>query len=278
VPEDSRAIITSCGTYKETAPPGFICIIPVIRQYSGSVNMRIWEIDAAVTTKTKDNVFVRLTAVVMYKVQEDDVYHAFYSLMAPKMQIRANISDVLRANVPMLSLDELFEAKEKLADEVQDHLTAFLRDYGYTVVDSLITDIEPDVKVKAAMNMINESRRKREAAKEKAEAQKIETVVKAEAEAEAQYLRGKGIADQRRAIIAGMQSSVSEFQGTVKGVSPKDVMEIILMSQYFDTLKELSQNSTASTIFIPHNVGSVTELCDDLQAGILSGGKKAIAM
>jgi len=211
-----------------------------------------------------------------YQVMPGDVYHAFYALSSPQKQIKANISDVLRANVPQLTLDELFESKETLAAKVQAHLTEFLREYGYSVVDSLITDIDPDGKVKAAMNMINESRRKREAAKEKAEAQKIETVVKAEADADAQYLRGKGVADQRRAIIAGMQSSVSEFRKDVEGMSEKDVMEIILMTQYFDTLKELAHNSARSTLFIPHNVGSVTELCDELHQGVTSS-KKAIA-
>jgi len=147
-----------------------------------------------------------------------------------------------------------------LAGKVQAHLTEFLKDYGYSVVDSLITDIDPDGKVKSAMNMINESRRKREAAKEKAEAQKIETVVKAEADADAQYLRGKGVADQRRAIIAGMQSSVNDFKKDVEGMNEK----------------ELAANSARSTLFIPHNVGSVTELCDELHQGVTSS-KKAIA-
>jgi len=275
VAEDQRAVMTSCGKYSYTQEPGFVCIIPWVNAMAGSVNMRLWEIDANVVTKTKDDVFVVLNAVVMYQVMPTDVYHAFYALSSPQKQIRANISDVLRANVPQLTLDELFESKETLAAKVQQHLTEFLKDYGYSVVDSLITDIDPDGKVKSAMNMINESRRKREAAKEKAEAQKIETVVKAEADADAQYLRGKGVADQRRAIIAGMQSSVSEFKD-VGGMNEKDVMEIILMTQYFDTLKELAANSARSTLFIPHNVGSVTELCDELHRGVTTS-KKAIA-
>lgn len=269
------------------ASPGLFCWVPYLNGYGGSVSLRNCKLDCEVETKTKDDVFVSVSVCVIYKVNQsdrDELYKAFYSLAfdprQKREQIRDNIRDVIRGTCPRWTVDELFEAKETLAQKVTEHLGSFLTAHGYHIIDSLITDIDPDDRVKKAMNMINESRRKREAAKETAEAYKIETIVKSDAEAIAMELRGKGVANQRRAIVAGMQSSVAAFTDSLQGMSAKDVMELILMSQYFDTVKELSQNSVHSTLFLPHNIGSVTDLCQELHNGIITShpSAKAIAM
>merc|ERR1712232_83607 len=224
---------------------------------AGSVSLRVQQISITVETKTKDNVFVTLQVVVQYQVIESAIYYAFYRLSNPSEQIKSYVFDVVRAQVPKLNLDQVFEQKEDIAVAVKDELLNVMGEFGFDILKTLLTDINPDVKVKRAMNEINAAQRQRIAATDRAEAEKILIVKAAEADAESKYLAGVGIARQRKAIVEGLQESVTTFADSVEGTSAKDVMDLVLVTQYFDTLKDLGSNSKSNTIFIPHSPGSV---------------------
>jgi regulator of protease activity HflC (stomatin/prohibitin superfamily) len=207
------------------------------------LSLRIQQLDIICETKTKDNVFVNVSVAVQYRVLAEKAYDAYYRLSEPSGQIKSYVFDVVRSTVPKMELDDAFASKNDIAMAVMSQLKEVMDDYGYEILQALVTDMVPDAKVKASMNEINASRRLKEAASHKAEADKIRQVKAAEAEAEARYLNGLGVARQRKAIIEGLQTSVSEFAGDVSDVSPKDVMNILLLSQYFDTLTSVGANS-----------------------------------
>lgn len=221
-----------------------------------------------VETKTQDNVFIRVMVAVQYNVLADKVYDAFYRLDDPVNQIKAFVFDVVRARVPRMKLDDVFEKKDEVAGAVKTELSQVMDDFGYGIVKTLVTDIDPDTMVKAAMNEINAAQRMRVAASEKGEAEKIIQVKAADAEAKA--LSGKGIADQRRAIIDGLRESVDDFQRTVEGTTASDVMNLILMTQYFDTLKDLGDASKTNTVLIPHSPGALGDLASQMRDSVIT--------
>jgi regulator of protease activity HflC (stomatin/prohibitin superfamily) len=231
------------------------------------VSLKVKQLDTKVETKTMDNVFVTVTVSVQYHVLSDKVYDAFYRLASPASQIQAYVFDVVRAQVPKLSLDNVFESKDQIAVAVKDELGKTMADYGYFIVQALVTDIDPDTTVKRAMNEINANQRLRVASSEKAEAEKILKVKAAEADAESKFLAGQGIARSRKAIVEGLRESVQDFAHSVPGCTPKDVMDLILMTQYFDTLKDLGANSRANTIFVPHSPSTVSDLAGQIRQG-----------
>jgi regulator of protease activity HflC (stomatin/prohibitin superfamily) len=212
VQQQTAAIVQSFGKYNRVAGPGLHFRIPFVEKVAGTVNLRVQQLDVEVETKTQDNVFVRVVVSVQYFVPPDKVYDAFYRLDDPVNQIRAFVFDVVRARVPQIRLDDVFEKKDEIATAVREELSQVMDDFGYGIVKALVTDIDPDAKVKAAMNEINAAQRMRVAATERGEADKILQVKAAEAEAESKALSGRGIADQRRAIIEGLRESVDEFQ------------------------------------------------------------------
>lgn len=235
--------------------------------------MRVRQLDIPVETKTKDNVFVKVVISVQYRALEDRIYEAFYKLENPEQQIRAFIFDVVRAQVPKTILDDVFERKDEIANAVESELSEMMSSFGYGIVKALVTDIDPDAKVKAAMNEINEAQRMRVAANERGEAEKILKVKQAEADALSKALQGKGIADQRSAIVSGLRDSVDAFQKSIPGTSATDVMNLVLMTQYFDTLKEIGASSKSNTILIPHSPGHLTSLTEQLRNAIIEGGE-----
>ena len=200
----------------------------------------------------------------------NSAYDAYYRLTDPRGQIQSYIFDVVRSQVPRLELDDAFASKADIATAVSSQLKANMLSYGYEIKETLVTDIEPDRKVKASMNEINASRRLKEAAAHKAEADKVKQVKNAEAEAEARYLSGLGVARQRKAIVAGLQESVGAFSSEVEGATPKDVMDILLLSQYFDTLSAVGANS----LILEHDPATVASLRHSVGTSFLSGGKK----
>ncbi|MFO0954712.1 MAG: SPFH domain-containing protein [Isosphaeraceae bacterium] len=256
VNQQSAVVIQRFGRFKNVAMPGLNFKVPMVDTVAGRLNLRVSQLDVGVETKTEDNVFVRVVVAVQYYVLPDKVYDAFYKLADPSTQITAFVFDVVRARVPMVKLDEVFERKDEIANAVKSELTQVMDDFGYGIVKALVTDIDPDHKVKEAMNEINAAQRLRVAANEKGEADRILKVKAAEAEAQSKALQGKGIADQRKAIVDGLRESVDEFQRSVPGTSAQDVMNLVLMTQYFDTLKELGQASRTNTILIPHSPGA----------------------
>jgi regulator of protease activity HflC (stomatin/prohibitin superfamily) len=203
---------------------------------------------------------------VQYRVVTESAYDAWYRLTNPTSQIQAYVFDVIRSTVPRMELDMAFESKDDIAQAVFTQLQNVMKDYGYSIVNTLVTDLAPDAKVKASMNEINAARRLKEAASHQAEAEKVRQVKAAEAEAEARYLSGLGVARQRKAIVEGLKSSVSEFSEEVSGASPKDVMDILLLSQYFDTLSVVGANS----LILEHDPATVANLQMQVGASFMS--------
>ncbi len=230
VEQQTNAIVERFGKFNRIATPGLSWRIPIVDRIAGRINLRIQQLDVRVETKTKDNVFVQIIASVQYYAAPANVYKAFYSLDDTKAQITSFVFDVVRARVPMIILDEVFEKKDEIADAVKSELATVMDDFGYSILKALVTDIDPDASVKEAMNEINASQRLRYAATEKGEADKIIQVKAAEAEAESKALQGKGIADQRKAIIEGLSESVDEFHKNIPGANAPDVMNLVLMT------------------------------------------------
>lgn len=206
-------------------------------------------------------IFVSLTdsriSLLFYNCPlQESAYDAYYRLSDPRGQIQSYVFDVVRSTVPRMELDEAFASKKEIADATSQQLKAVMQDYGYEILNSLVTDLSPDARVKASMNEINASKRLKEAASHKAEADKVQQVKAAEADAEARYLSGLGVARQRKAIVAGLQASISEFSETVDGVSSKDVMDILVLTQYFDTLAAVGANN----LILEHEPASVAML------------------
>jgi len=263
-------IVEDLGEYKKLLDPGLHCILWPLQSVVARLSLRIQQLDVFCGTKTKDNVFVNVAVSVQYRVLVNSAYDAYYRLTDPRGQIQSYIFDVVRSQVPRLELDDAFASKADIATAVSSQLKANMLSYGYEIKETLVTDIEPDRKVKASMNEINASRRLKEAASHKAEADKVKQVKNAEAEAEARYLSGLGVARQRKAIVAGLQESVGAFSSEVEGATPKDVMDILLLSQYFDTLSAVGANS----LILEHDPATVASLRHSVGTSFLSGGKK----
>jgi len=221
-------------------------------------------------TKTKDNVFVMITCTLMYNVDEARAYDAYYKLTDTRRQIESYVFDTIRSTVPKMELDQLFAAKVEIAHAIEHHLTETMTEFGYHIVRALVTDIDPDARVKASMNEINAAKRMKEAQLEKAMAEKISLIAIAQADSESKYLSGVGVARQRAALVAGLETSITDFEAKLAGTSPKDIMDLLLLTQYFDMLKDVGSNKGASkTLFLPHGPSSVNELQRKM-AGMMS--------
>jgi len=273
VQQQTSAIIESFGKFTKIASPGLNFRVPFVQRIAGTVNLRVRQLDVKVETKTEDNVFVNVIVSVQYYVLKDKIFEAFYKLDDPELQIRSFVFDVVRARVPEIKLDDVFEKKDEIAGVVKSELSEVMNDFGYGIVKALVTDIDPDAKVKEAMNEINAAQRLRVAATEKGEAEKIIQVKAAEAEAEAKALSGKGIADQRRAIVDGLRDSVDEFSKSIQGSTPQDVMNIILMTQYFDTLKDIGAHGKTNAILMPHSPGHMADLAGQIRNAMITANQ-----
>lgn len=271
VDQQTVAIVERLGKFNRGATAGLNFKIPIFEWVKGLLSLRIQQLDVVVETKTKDNVFIRITVSVQYHVGADKIYDAFYRLTDPKRQIESFVFDVIRAEVPKMILDDVFEKKDSIAIAVKDELSGLMADFGYDILKALVTNIDPDEKVKTAMNEINEQQRLRMAAQEKGEAEKILRVKNAEAEAESMRLQGQGIANQRKAIIDGLKQSIQEFQEGVPGVSAADVMSLVMMAQYYDTLKEIGSKDKTNTILLPHSPSGLKEITSQLRDSIITG-------
>lgn len=269
VEQQTVAIVETFGKFSFIAKPGLHFRIPIVQRIAGRISLRVQQLDVRAETKTQDNVFVAVLVSVQYAVHEPKVYEAFYRLQDPVNQINAYVFDVIRARVPGIRLDDLFLKKDDIATAVKEELSETMSNFGFDIVNVLVTDIEPDHKVKEAMNEINAAERMRMAAVEKGEADRILKVKSAQADAESKALQGKGIADQRRAIIVGLSESVDEFQKAIAGTSAQEIMNIVLLTQYLDTLKEVGQNSQTNTILLPHGPGAVNDLAAQIQQAIM---------
>lgn len=272
IKQQTVGIIERFGKFKRLTQAGLRFKIPIVDTLVTRLNMRVQQLDVVVETKTADDVFVHLKVSVQYFVIPEKVYDAYYKLTNVHQQVTSFIFDLVRARVPKLKLDDLFEKKDEIADAVRQELNKTMEDFGYDILKALVTDIDPDAKVKEAMNEINAATRLRMAASEKGEADRILKVKAAEAEAQSKALQGKGIADQRKAIIEGLRDSVEQFQAAVEGSSARDVMTLVLMTQYFDTLQNIGEHSHTNTILMPHSPGGLTSIADQIRDAMIIAG------
>jgi regulator of protease activity HflC (stomatin/prohibitin superfamily) len=231
--------------------------------------VRVNQITLTMETKTKDNVFVTIPISVQNRVRPENVYDAFYKLSDPMQQIQAYVEQVILGHVPGMTLDEVFASQSGIAAAVKQELDADMAGFGYEIVNVLVTDIVPDAKVKSAMNDINAAQREQVAANARGEAEKILVVKKAEAEAQSKALQGQGIANQRRAIIEGLQGSIEQFQKTVTGASTSDVMQLVMITQYFDTIKSIGEMDKTNTLFLSHSPGAVRDISEQIMQSML---------
>ncbi len=273
VEQQTAYIIERFGKFNRIANPGLNIKIPFIEQIVEKVSLRLMQLDVEVETKTLDNVFIHINTSVQFRVIPEKIYQANYTLDDPRKQIQSYIFDVVRARVPHIKLDDVFSKKDEIAVAVKEELQEVMNEFGYDIIKALVTDINPDHRVKVAMNEINEAQRLRVAATERGEAEKIIKIKAAEAEAQSHILHGEGIAGQRKAIIEGLKNSISEFQRDVQEVEAKDVMSIILMAQYFDTLKEMAKHGNMNSVMIPHSPSSIGDLQQQIRDAIISSGQ-----
>jgi regulator of protease activity HflC (stomatin/prohibitin superfamily) len=262
-------VVTRFGKFLRVADPGINYKIPIFDTIAGRVSLRVSQISLTMETKTKDNVFVTIPISVQNRVRPEKVYDAFYKLSDPTAQIKSYVEQVILGHVPGMTLDEVFASQSSIAAAVKQELDADMATFGFEIVNVLVTDIVPDQKVKSAMNDINAAQREQVAANARGEAEKILVVKKAEAEAESKALQGQGIANQRKAIIEGLQVSIEQFQKVVDGASSKDVMQLVMVTQYFDTLKSIGENDKTNTLFLSHSPGAVKEVSEQIMESMV---------
>lgn len=269
VRQQTVVIIERFGKYQTTSGSGIHVRLPFgIDKIAARIQLRLLQSEIVVETKTKDNVFVTLNVATQYRVNEQNVTDAYYKLMRPEAQIKSYIEDALRSSVPKLTLDELFEKKDEIALEVQHQVAEEMSTYGYVIVKTLITKVEPDAEVKQSMNEINAAQRKRVAAQELANADKIKIVTAAEAEAEKDRLHGVGIAQQRKAIVDSLAESIQELKNANVGMTEEQIMSILLTNQYLDTLNTFAAKGN-QTLFLPNHPEGI----EDIRTQILSSLK-----
>src|SRR5271165_3989704 len=267
------AIVQRLGKFARVAGPGLNWKTPLIENVVRRMSMKVQQFDVQVETKTQDNVFVQIPVSIQYKVMPEAVEAAFYKLTDPVKQIESMVYNVVLGHVPKMKLDDTFLNQADIANDLRDSLDGSMKEYGYSIVKVLISDIVPDQKVKAAMNDINAAQREREATVSRAETNKLLLVKQAEAEAESKRLQGEGIANQRKAIISGLKDSMEDFAKTVAGSTPHDVMQLVLVTQYFDTLKEIAANDHSNTILIPHTPNTLTDLFGQIRNAVITGAE-----
>tara|TARA_B100001287_G_scaffold261698_1_gene250967 strand:- start:999 stop:1907 length:909 start_codon:yes stop_codon:yes gene_type:complete len=271
IPERQSWVIQRLGKFNRISQPGFKLKIPIIESIASKENLKIQQLDVDVETKTLDDVFVILKISVQYRIITSKVYEAFYELDDPHGQIASYIFDEVRAEVPKLSLDDVFGKKDDVALAVKDNISSQMEKYGYKIVKTLITDINPDELVKASMNKINAAMRDKEAAAQEAEGEKIRIVKRAEAEADSKRLSGEGIAQQRLEIVRGFKESVEDFQKALQDVDPQEIMQFVLMTQYFDTLTAIGANENNNTVMVPHTPGGMKDFQQQIIEGTFVG-------
>lgn len=264
VRQQTAVAIERFGRFVRMASPGLNAKIPFFERVARILDLRIQQMVVQVETKTKDNVFVSVHIAVQYFVLESRLKDAFYKLSNPVPQIESHVLDIVRGQVPKMDLDHVFENKDEIALAVKRELTDSMTDFGYGIQTALVTEIDPDAKVKLAMNDINAAQRERIAANERGEAERILAVKKAEGDSQSKELQGIGIANQRKAIIEGLKQSVNVFQEAVPGTTSNDVMHLVLMTQYLDTLKDIGSSGKSNTIFLPHSPGGFHDLMQQI--------------
>ena len=271
IPQQQMGVVERLGKFSRIMGPGLNFVIPLIERVAGKESIRIRQLDVPVETKTKDNVFVNLGVSVQFIAVSDKIFDAFYRLTDVELQITSYVYDVVRGEVPKKTLDEVFETKEDLAQIIKADLSDSMDDFGYSIIKSLITDIDPAPNVKSAMNQINATARLLVAAQNEAEADKIRQVKSAEAEAESKKLQGEGIAQQRPAIIEGFKDSINDLkQVTGSEVETQDVMNMVMMVQYFDALRDIGTSGQNNAVLIPYGAGGSNQIFQQMTQAMIT--------
>ena len=276
VKQQSAAVIERFGKFTSIRNSGLQVKFPIIDQVAGRINLKVQQLDVLVETKTKDNVFVKLKISVQFQVIKNNVYDAFYKLESPSDQITAYVFDVVRAEVPKMKLDDVFERKDDIAIAVNRELNEAMEDYGYDIIKTLVTDIDPDIQVKAAMNRINAAEREKVAAEYDAEADRIRIVAKARAEAESKRLQGQGIADQRREIARGLEESVDVLNNV--GINSQEASALIVVTQHYDTLQAIGEETNTNLILLPNSPQAGSDMLNNMVASFTASNQIGEAM
>ncbi|WP_299883512.1 SPFH domain-containing protein [uncultured Lacinutrix sp.] len=276
VKQQTAAIIERFGKFHSIRQSGLHLKIPLVDRIAGRLSLKIQQLDVIVETKTKDDVFVRLKISVQYKVIKDKVYDAFYKLDYPHDQITSYVFDVVRAEVPKMILDDVFLKKDDIAIAVKSELNDAMMEYGYDIIKTLVTDIDPDSQVKEAMNRINASEREKIAAQFEGDAARILIVEKAKAEAESKRLQGQGIADQRREIARGLEESVEVLNKV--GINSQEASALIVVTQHYDTLQSIGQETNSNLILLPNSPQAGSQMLNDMVASFTASNQIGEAM
>jgi regulator of protease activity HflC (stomatin/prohibitin superfamily) len=271
VKQQTAAIMERFGKFLTVRQSGLHFRIPVVDRIAGRISLKIQQLDVIVETKTKDDVFVKLKVSVQYKVIKDKVYDAFYKLDYPHDQITSYVFDVIRAEVPKMKLDDVFERKNDVANAVKSELNDSMIEYGYDIIKTLVTDIDPDAQVKNAMNRINAAEREKVAAQYEGDAARILIVEKAKAEAESKRLQGLGIADQRREIARGLEESVEVLNKV--GINSQEASALIVVTQHYDTLQAVSQGTNSNLILLPNNPQAGSDMLNNMVASFTASNQ-----
>ena len=276
VKQQTSAIVERFGKFIAIRKPGLHFKIPLIDKISGRVSLRILQLDVIVETKTKDDVFVKLKVSVQYKILPNNVYDAFYKLDFPQDQITSYVFDVVRAVVPKMRLDDVFEKKDEIANAVKGELNDAMVNYGYDIIKALVTDIDPDGEVKTAMNRINAAERQKIAAQYEGDAARILIVEKAKAEAESKRLQGQGIADQRREIARGLEESVDVLNNV--GINSQEASALIVVTQHYDTLQSIGEETNSNLILLPNSPQAGSDMLNNMVASFSASNQIGEAM
>ena len=276
VKQQTAAVIERFGKFLAIRQSGLHLKIPFVDRISGRISLRILQLDVIVETKTKDDVFVKLKVSVQYQVVQERVYDAFYKLDYPQDQITSYVFDVVRAVVPKMKLDDVFEKKDDIAIAVKSELNDAMTNYGYDIIKALVTDIDPDGEVKNAMNRINAAERKKVAAQYEGDAERILIVEKAKAEAESKRLQGQGIADQRREIARGLEESVDVLNGV--GINSQEASALIVVTQHYDTLQSIGESTNSNLILLPNSPQAGSDMLNNMVASFTASNQIGEAM
>ncbi|WP_452599017.1 SPFH domain-containing protein [Pontimicrobium sp. MEBiC01747] len=276
VKQQTAVIIERFGRFLSIRQSGLQLKIPLVDRIAGRLSLKIQQLDVIIETKTLDDVFVRLKVSVQYKVIKDKVYDAFYKLDYPHDQITSYVFDVVRAEVPKMKLDDVFVKKDDIAIAVKSELNEAMMEYGYDIIKTLVTDIDPDQQVKEAMNRINAAEREKVAAQFEGDAQRILIVEKAKAEAESKRLQGQGIADQRREIARGLEESVEVLNKV--GINSQEASALIVVTQHYDTLQSIGGETNSNLILLPNSPQAGSNMLNDMVASFSASNEIGEAM
>ena len=278
VDQQERAIVERFGKFVRVASPGLQKKSPFVERVAGSMSLQVEQLNTDIETKTKDNVFVVVKLAIQYMVGAEDakVKDAFYKLDNPEAQMTSFALDVVRSHIPTMNLDEAYADADTIAKHIQTTLQQQMATYGYEIIKALVTNIEPDQKVKDAMNNINAASRDREAANQRGEAEKILAIKRAEADKESMRLHGEGVAEQRKAIARGLKDSLALIADQ-DGLNAKEAMGLVALTQYMDTLRAVGENGNMTTLLLPHSPASVGSLMEQVREGMLTGNLAADA-